>query len=154
MDYIENNLGNDEKIVYSAKVHWVTLIPHIILMVVFIGFITLIPAIVRLFMTELVITNKKISGKTGLFKTISMDSPLNKIQNTKVKQNIIEKILGYGDIMVTTASGVYNFKGIGKPNDFKNMLNSQIDIFDEDRINKQAQKIASEVAGAITNNAL
>jgi uncharacterized membrane protein YdbT with pleckstrin-like domain len=152
MVYIENDLGKDEKVVYSAKVHWVTLIPHIFLMVVFIGFITLIPAIVRMFMTELVITNKKISGKTGLFKTMSMDSPLNKIQSIKVKQDIIGKILGYGDIIVTTASGEYNFKGIGKPNDFKHILNTQIDIFDEERISKQAQKIASGVAATITNN--
>lgn len=151
MSYVEKNLGKEENIVYQCKVHWAILVPHIILMLILIGFVTIIPAIITMFTTELVITNKKISGKLGLLNTKAMDSPLNKIQNVKVEQNIFGKIFNYGNIDITTASGSYNFKGIARPDSFKNALNQQIDTFDDERINKQAQKIAAGVAASVNN---
>lgn len=145
MSYVEKNLGNGEKIEYSAKIHWAPLLPHVILMFILIGFITIIPAIIRMFTTELVITNKKLVGKTGLINTNAMDSPLNKVQNIKSSSGILGKIFGYGDLSITTASGSYVFKCIAKPDTFKNKLNQEIENCDDARINKQAEKLASSI---------
>lgn len=148
MSYVEKNLSKEERVVYSAKIHWASLIPHIILMIIVIGFVTIIPALIRMFTTELVITNKKIVGKLGLLNTKSMDSPLNKINNIKIEQKLIGKILGYGDVQVVTSSGEYNFKCIAKPDEFKRMVNQEIDNFDESRISKQAEKLAESINSA------
>jgi uncharacterized membrane protein YdbT with pleckstrin-like domain len=150
MNYAEKNLNKGEEVVFQAKIHWASLIVHVVLMFGIIGFITIIPGLIRMFTTVLAITNKKIIGKTGLINTKSMDSPLNKINNIGIEQGLFGKILGFGTITITTSSGSYVFKCIANPGNFKNLVNHQIDVFDEDRINKQAEKLASSISGAIS----
>ncbi len=68
------------------------------------------------------------------------DSPLNKINGVQVRQGLFGKIFNYGTVSITTASTVFNFDYIDKPNDFKTILNNQIEKYDDDRIEKQAKK--------------
>lgn len=141
--HIENNLSKGETVIRKAKIHGVTLVPHVLAMFIFIGFITIWGALIRMFTTDLGFTNKKIIGKTGLIKTQSLNSPLNKINDVGVSSGLFGKIFGYGNIVISTSSGRYVFKGVAKPNDFKNALHAQIDTFDEERIKKQAQEMAA-----------
>ena len=90
----------------------------------------------------MVITNKRVRGKTGLINTNELDSPLNKINGVQVKQGLLGKMFNYGTISITTASTVFHFDMISEPNDFKTILNNQIEIYDEERIEKQAKKMA------------
>jgi uncharacterized membrane protein YdbT with pleckstrin-like domain len=83
--YLERNLGKDEHIMHCAKVSLITIVPHIFLMSIFIGFLTIIGAIIRIFSTELCFTNKKIVGKVGLISTKVMESPLDKVNNVSVE---------------------------------------------------------------------
>lgn len=92
--------------------------------------------------TELILTNKKIIGKTGIINTKVMDSPLNKINNISVEQGLGGKIFGYGKIVITTAAGNYNFSYISQPDVFRSAVMNQIDVFDEERIRKQAEQLA------------
>jgi len=140
--YMQSNLGKDETVLYEAKVSWAMLVPHIILMLVFIGFITIIIAIVRNITTELGFTNKKLLGKRGLIRTIVMDAPLNKINNVLVTSGLWGKICNFGTVAVTTSSGSYMFKAISRPNEFRAALMNQIDQFDDDRVKKQAEEMA------------
>ena len=74
--------------------------------------------------------------------TRRLDSPLNKINNVGVTQNLLGKIFNYGTIEIKTSSLLYEFKYISNPNEFLNKLNAQIEQYDEDRIKKQAEEIA------------
>lgn len=143
MSNLQQNLQKDEEIVYVAKVHWACLIPHIILMLVIIGFFTIVPAIIRMYTTELFITNKRLVGKLGLINTKTLDTPLNKINNTSVKNGLGGKIFGYGDLTVTSSSGAYNFRGIANPSAFRSSLMEHIELYDEARIKKQAAEMVS-----------
>jgi uncharacterized membrane protein YdbT with pleckstrin-like domain len=140
--YVEQNVGRDEELVLEAKLHWAMLIPHIVLMLIIIGFITIIPALISYFTTVLAFTNKKVIGKTGLINTHALDSPLNKINNVSVANGLFGKIFGYADLTITTSSGSYSYKGGASADSFKTALMEQIDRFDEDRIKKQADEMA------------
>ena len=54
-------------------------------------------------------------------------------------------MFNYGTVSITTASTVFNFDYIDKPNEFKATLNNQIEKYDEERINIQAQKMAEAI---------
>lgn len=137
------DLGKGEEVVTRANVHWACLIPHVILMFLWIGFITIIPAIIRMFTTDLFLTNKRVYGKVGLVKTKSLDTPLNKVNTVSVESGLFGKIFGYGTIHITSSSGSYDFKGIKSPEVFKSALMGEIDKFDETRIKKQAAEMAA-----------
>jgi len=140
--YVQQNLGKDENLILLAKPHWATLIPHIILMFIGIGFLTMPFAIIRMITTVVAFSNKKIMCKTGLINTKKMDSPLNQINNVVVTSGLFGKIFGYGDIAITTAAGVHAFNGIKSPEEFRQAVNEQIHQFENDRIKKQAEEMA------------
>ena len=110
---------------------------------ILIGLIWLPRDIIKYFTTKLIITNKRIKGKTGLINTNELDSPLNKINGVQVKQGAFGKMFNYGTVAITTASSVFDFDYITKPNEFKTILNNQIETYDEEKMEKHAQKIAS-----------
>lgn len=139
------NMVKDESMITQAKVHWACLIPHIILMFIYIGFITIIFALIRMFTTKLFLTNKRIYGKVGLINTKTMDAPLNKVNTVSVESGLLGKIFGYGNIHVTTSSGSYNYKGIKSPGVFRDAIMTEIDAFEEARIKKQASEMAAAI---------
>lgn len=114
-------------------------------MIILVGFYWLIRDIIRFFTTKLTITNKRVMGSIGLFNVNRLDSPLNKINGVQVKQDILGQILNYGTVTITTASTKFDYNYIYNPNEFKNILNNQIEKYDDERIEKQARKIAEEM---------
>lgn len=98
--------------------------------------------------TKLAITNKAIIGKTGLFSTKTMNSPLNKVQNVSVKQSLFGKLFHYGTLVMTTASGNYKFAAVAKANDFKTKLMTQVDEYENDKIKQQASEMARAISSA------
>ena len=105
----------------------------------------MIKDIIKFFTTKIIITNKRIRGKTGLINTNELDSPLNKINGVQVEQGLFGKLFNYGTISITTSSTVFHFDMISKPQDFKNILNNQIELYDNERIQKQAKEIAKAI---------
>lgn len=135
-----------EKTIKEGKISIATLIIRLIIdfvaMCILIEFIWIIKDLIKFFTTKLIITNKKVNGKMDLINTNELDSPLNKINGVQVRQGLFGKIFNYGTISITTASTVFNFDYINKPNEFKTILNNQIEKYDDDRIEKQAKKMA------------
>lgn len=135
-----------EETVREGKISIAALIIRLIIdffaICIIIGFIWSVKDLIKFFTTKLIITNKRVNGKTGLINTNELDSPLNKINGVQVRQGLFGKIFNYGTISITTASTVFNFDYIDKPNDFKTILNNQIEKYDDDRIEKQAKKMA------------
>lgn len=156
------NLSRGEEIVAKAEIHKYATLPTTIILTIVIAFVlffivifpfSIILSILAFFLinkiiflpfktTELILTNKKIIGKAGIINTKIMDSPLNKINNISVEQGLGGKIFGYGKIVITTAAGNYNFSCISQPDVFRNAVMNQIDVFDEERIRKQAEQLA------------
>ena len=131
---LKNNLTNGEKIVLEGKVSGAIFIPHILLMIVAIGFFSIFKAIIDKRSTDLYITNKKIIGQVGWIKTKTMDAPLNKINNVSIEQGFFGKIFGYGTVRIDTSSGIFDFDYIKDPKGFKTTLMNQIDVFESAKI--------------------
>ena len=135
-----------EKVVKEGKLSIACFITKLIIdfcaLCIIVGFVWIVKDIIKFFTTKLIITNKRVSGKTGLINTNELDSPLNKINGIQVKQGLFGKIFNYGTVSITTASSVFNFDMISRPNEFKSILNNQIEKYDEERIEMQAQKMA------------
>lgn len=135
-----------KKTIKEGKISISTLIIRLIIdcfaICILIGLIWIVKDLIKFFTTKLIITNKRVNGKTGLINTNKLDSPLNKINGVQVKQGLFGKIFNYGTVSITTASTTFNFDYIDKPNEFKNILNNQIEKYDDDRIEKQAKKMA------------
>lgn len=138
-----------EETIKEAKISVTVLIIKLIIdffaIVIFVGFIWMIKDIIKFFTTKIIITNKRIRGKTGLINTNELDSPLNKINGVQVEQGLFGKLFNYGTISITTSSTVFHFDMISKPQDFKNILNNQIELYDNERIQKQAKEIAKAI---------
>ena len=139
-----------EEIVKEGKISVITLLIRLFIVDIFaccilVGFIWFVKDIIKFFTTKLIITNKRISGKTGLINTNELDSPLNKINGIQIKQGLFGKIFNYGTISITTASTVFNFDYISGPFEFKTILNNQIEKYDEQRIEMQAKKMAQAI---------
>ena len=99
--------------------------------------------------TELVLTNRRMIGKTGVLNTRSLDAPLDKIQNVAAEQKLLGKIFNYGTVTVHTAAGVFSFDCIKDADAFKNRIMAQIDQYEKDRIEQQAKQMAQAMTGAI-----
>ena len=157
MSFVERNLRKNEAIKLKAENSAIHIIVRLILAIplciiwistdmigVSLIFLVLLLTrpIITLFTTELAFTNTRVVGKIGLIFTKTMDSPLNKIQHCSVEQDIIGKIFGYSKIKISSASGDFLFRDIKKAESFKQQLMEQIEIYDEERIKKQASQLA------------
>lgn len=144
MSNLSSNLQRNEVLIMEGKVHWASLIiPILTTIFLFIGIFWLIPAVIRMFTTELSLSNKRLVGKYGLINTKQMDSPLNKINSVSVESGLFGKIFGYSTITVNTASTIYVFKNILNGESFKYAILEEMEKYDEARIKEQANAIAS-----------
>ncbi len=86
---------------------------------------------------ELIVTNKRIVRKSGVFHTQAFDVPLSKISNVYVQTTFWGRIFNTNRIRINTAIGVIVDK-LADADDFKNTILGQIDQFEEERLARQA----------------
>ena len=91
---------------------------------------------------KLSVSNKKICGQTGIFHINRMESPLDQINNVEVEYRFLGSLLGYGTIVISTASGEYYFQAIKDADDFQQEVTDRIHRYKEDYATRQAVKIA------------
>jgi len=154
--YVDNNLGKNETIVKKASLNPIFLVFKWLVGILFFWllFIPTIKAViytVKFFHIELAVTNKRVMGKIGVINTKSLDAQLNKIQNASVEQGFFGKIFNFGNVRIDTAAGKYEFFGIKNADEFKGILMSQIDQYEEDRIKQQASEMANAMASVVNN---
>jgi uncharacterized membrane protein YdbT with pleckstrin-like domain len=97
--YVKKNLIHGEHIVYTTSYHWVIFINLKALFSLFI-----IP-LLSIYTDEFAITNKRVIIKTGLFSRHTLELNLNKIESVNVKQSILGRIFGYGNIQIIGTGG-------------------------------------------------
>ncbi len=87
--------------------------------------IALIAYLVRRFrssLDEFVVTNRRVIRKVGLYAREIQQAPLEKIQDITVEQGAFARMLGYGTVIVETASekGMLVFPSIASPDSLRN----------------------------------
>jgi uncharacterized membrane protein YdbT with pleckstrin-like domain len=73
---------------------------------------------------DYVLTNRRILRQVGILAKASNDAYLDKINNVEHRQSLWGRLLGFGDVLVDTASetGTTVFAGIADPLDFKRAI--------------------------------
>lgn len=126
--YIEQNLIKDEEILYEGKIHWSIWIAPLIWAVIFaiplvtipISFIILLWTLLRVKMTEIAITNKRIIAKHGILSKHTLELNLQKIETVSVNQGIIARLFGSGAITIKGTGGTSeSFPCIAEPFEFR-----------------------------------
>ena len=154
-NYIQDLLGENERILLVTRQHWFVLFSSILLEIILtlvliagviaaiaafapiaaIGFVlVLVPlgGMLRDILIwrnrEYIVTNRRVIQINGVFSKDVVDSSLEKVNDVKMNQSFFGRMFGYGDIEILTASetGDNLFKRIGDPIKFKTaMLNSK-----------------------------
>lgn len=77
---------------------------------------------VRAALDEFVVTNRRVIRKVGVFAREIQQAPLEKIQDITIEQGVFGRMLGYGTVIVETASekGMLVFPAIAAPESFRN----------------------------------
>lgn len=152
--YIDNMLGENERIVLATRQHGFVLFSAIMGEILFalvvivavsvvsisippaaFGFaLVLIPILSALRdiliwkSQEYLVTNRRVIQISGFFNKNVVDSSLEKVNDVKMSQSFFGRIFDYGDVEILTASeiGTNLFKRIGNPVKFKTaMLNAK-----------------------------
>ena len=152
MGYVENNLMNDEVVVYKASLHWATFLSTVFwallaiaaavysylsgekdfipiaLILLGITLIAFVNALIKITTSEYVITNRRLILKKGLISRNCVELYLAKCEGISIAQGIIGRILGYGTLITTTGGVTNKFSKIKDPIVFRNHINAQVDI--------------------------
>ncbi|MFN3885303.1 MAG: PH domain-containing protein, partial [Rhodocyclaceae bacterium] len=123
--YVESALTKGEQVVYQGKVSIWSLMPLLLLGLVFLFFYGLgllfwVAAAIRYFTTELAITNKRVIAKFGFISRSTIEINLQKIESIQVNQGILGRIFNFGSIVVSGAGNPQApIPGISNPLQFR-----------------------------------
>ena len=104
--------------------HWLSLVPRAILCVIFlvvgikvpasfvVALLFLISCILKKYSCSLTLDEKSLSGRTGIIKSSTLQSPIGRIDNVMINNGLFGKIFGYHTITVTCGMGTYRFKDV------------------------------------------
>lgn len=97
----------------------------------------------RASLDEFVVTNRRVIRKVGLYAREIQQAPLEKVQDITVEQGAFGRMLGYGTVIVETASekGMLVFPSIASPDGLRNHVWGQAPP--EDRVPSAAQEPAA-----------
>jgi uncharacterized membrane protein YdbT with pleckstrin-like domain len=152
--YVEELLGENEKILFETHQHWFILLGKIfleilliavILVAVFVAypfypmaiyglililvpFIGMLNDILAWQNKAYIVTNHRVIQTSGVFSKNVVDSSLEKVNDVKLSQSFWGRVFDFGDIEILTASeiGVNLFHQIANPVEFKTtMLNAK-----------------------------
>ncbi|MBI1262744.1 MAG: PH domain-containing protein [Rhizobiales bacterium] len=152
--YLKNILGRDEKIEFVTRQHWLVLLGRIFFplfwcAVIFFGVgatqlfgyaeppqlfyaygLIILPAVPLIWRYMswhnhcFVMTSRRVIQMHGVFDKTVSDSLLEKLNDVKTEQSLLGRILGYGNIVILTASEavVNDLKMISRPLAFKRAM--------------------------------
>jgi uncharacterized integral membrane protein len=156
-NYIQDLLGENERILLVTRQHWFVLFSNILLEILLIvlvvvgvsalslvnplatfGYILVLVPLAGMIRDILIwsnrqyiVTNRRVVQISGVLSKDVVDSSLEKVNDVKMSQSFFGRLFDYGDIEILTASemGVNNFRHIGNPIKFKTaMLNAKEDM--------------------------
>jgi len=132
-NYLKNLLGNNEKITFVTRQHWLVLLDQILSKsLLIVGMVILITLIWRIWLPHLpvafaylllflpllgllrnvliwtsrqyVVTDWRVIQISGVFNKDVSDSSLEKVNDVKLDQSFLGRLFDYGDLEILTAS--------------------------------------------------
>mgnify|MGYP006091058141 CR=1 FL=1 len=124
MSYINKTLIKDEKIVSLFSIHKFHFILPVCMSFVLIG----IPLLLKYMFTEYGLTNKRVITKTGVISRSTEEMKLSKVETVEVKQSILGRIVGYGNVIVSgTGSSNVIISRVANPLGVKKAIDSELE---------------------------
>jgi uncharacterized membrane protein YdbT with pleckstrin-like domain len=135
MSYARNNLIPGENIIYETRLHWVVLVWHTLLAILFLfgpgvaliyyyhsgddsrpyeylgagliaaAVIVIVIGMIRRNATEMAVTNKRVLIKVGIMKRRTLEILLQKVESLEVEENFMGRILSFGTVVVRGTGG-------------------------------------------------
>lgn len=142
VDFRWTVLSEEEQHLYFGSDEWGVIngIATIFFAAVIIGsLIAAAISIIRLFCIELVVTDKKIIGKTGVIYSNAIDAYLEKIDNFVIDESLLGRIFRYCTITIGTASTTLKFPYMQDAAIFKNKV---MDCYDARRTSLMTEQAA------------
>jgi uncharacterized membrane protein YdbT with pleckstrin-like domain len=88
-----------------------------------IGILLLLVGYIRRHATEIVVTDRRVIFKRGLFSRHTVEMNVSKIETVDVEQGLAGRIWGYGTLMIRgTGAGFEPLVGVGSPLRFRNAI--------------------------------
>ena len=128
MKFIKSTLPDNETIKMEIAFHWThSLIAWLALFFLgwlIVGIFIFISMYIEKWTTERALTNKRLVIKRGLISRQTEEMGFNRIEEVNLKQSILQRLLGSGNIRVTgTGSGEVVMKNIDDPLAVQKKLN-------------------------------
>ena len=101
--------------------------------------------------TELVLTNRRLIFKRGVFNIKAKDIPLPKVKGVSVQMTFWGRLFNWGVVYIDTEYGTMKYK-IQDAEDFKTTVVGQLDQFERDRMAEQSAWMAQALLRGMNNN--
>jgi len=145
MSYIKHVLQPGETVRYQGSVHWILYVPAIILGVVgavsslfgppgwVISAICLLVALILAlrawfirWMTEIVVTDRRVIYVHGFIQRDSIEVHMNQIESVDVDQTILGRLFDYGDVTIRGTETTYEpLRGVDRPIALRNEITAR-----------------------------
>tara|TARA_B110000238_G_C15807225_1_gene302758 strand:- start:63 stop:347 length:285 start_codon:yes stop_codon:yes gene_type:complete len=87
-----------------------------------------IPLLLKYMFTEYGLTNKRVITKTGVISRSTEEMKLSKVETVEVKQSILGRIVGYGNVIVSgTGSSNVIISRVANPLGVKKAIDSELE---------------------------
>ena len=128
MKFIKSTLPETETIECVIAFHWThTLLAWFYLLVfgwVIIGIFLFISMYLETWTTERALTSRRLITKRGFIRRHTEEISFNRVEEVNLKQTILQRILGSGDIRITgTGAGEILLKNIDDPLQVQKKIN-------------------------------
>lgn len=112
--YANKHLIKDESVAFETKLHWIIFFSLKSILTLTIA------AWLKRWLSEFVITNRRIVIKTGFISRSTFEMNLSKIETVNVDQSVLGRILNYGSITIIGTGGTKEmFHNIARPMAFR-----------------------------------
>jgi len=98
----------------------------------------------RILSSAILVTNRRVMIKTGLFRTWLMESPIEKINSIVMEQSLLGRLFEYGSLYIHTTSGSFFLRDVSSPGEIKTVLNDQMQRLEDWKAQKQAETILAK----------
>lgn len=104
MSYVDDSLAANEVVVARAYYHWtyrlVALLSLLLLGIFIVGIWIFFAMMIRVWTTEIAVTNQRLVYKTGWLSLHTQEMALPNIEGVKVSQGFWGRVLGYGHVRI------------------------------------------------------
>ena len=120
MSYVQDTLSENERVLYTAKFHWLytlgAFLNLIILGILIIGIYLFFKMMILKWTTEVVVTNQRFVYKKGWIKRDTQEVKLSNIEEVNLEQGFWGRIFGFGKLKLSgTGTGVIELPTLDAP---------------------------------------